>query len=101
MQACVVIRRLTLSLSDELHRFQPTFFTGEIVDKITATIQQPLERYGQSTIKRDKTERMRPELFPPGRCVHFYRDGYGTSVAVIPNDFFHEIDVSRRMIDGV
>lgn len=33
-----------------------------------------------------------------GKCIHFYRDGFGLSGAVVPCTFFNEIDVHRRMV---
>jgi hypothetical protein len=32
-----------------------------------------------------------PVLFPPGECIHFYRDGSGISGAFVPCDFFNEV----------
>ncbi|KAL3791048.1 hypothetical protein ACHAW5_002825 [Stephanodiscus triporus] len=40
-----------------------------------------------------------PVLFPPGECIHFYRDGSGISGSYVPCDFFNEIDVARTMVD--
>jgi hypothetical protein len=39
------------------------------------------------------------ELFPPGKCIHFYRDGVGISAVEVGCDFFNELDVSRTMVD--
>ena len=33
-----------------------------------------------------------------GKCIHFYRDGFGLAGAVVPCTFFSELDVNRRMI---
>jgi hypothetical protein len=32
-----------------------------------------------------------PVLFPPGECIHFYRDGSGISGSYVPCDFFNEV----------
>ena len=45
------------------------------------------------------TKRMDVTLYPPGTCIHLYTDGYGVSGAMVPCTFFHELDISRRMID--
>lgn len=37
-------------------------------------------------------------LYPPGKCLHLYRDGVGVSAAHVPCTFFKEIDVTRTMI---
>merc|ERR1719253_746371 len=42
---------------------------------------------------------LEPVLFPPGECIHFYRDGSSISGAYVPCDFFNEIDIARTMID--
>jgi hypothetical protein len=38
-------------------------------------------------------------LFPPGTCIHFYRDGSGITGSQPPCTFFDEIDVARTMVD--
>jgi len=43
--------------------------------------------------------RMEPELFPPGRCIHFYQDGRSVSGSYAPCTFFDELDVARTMVD--
>ena len=37
-------------------------------------------------------------LYPPGKCLHLYRDGVGVSAAYVPCTFFKEIDVTRTML---
>ena len=44
-------------------------------------------------------ERQEVVLFPPGKCIHIYRDGVGVSACEVPCDFFKEIDVTRTMVD--
>jgi hypothetical protein len=36
-------------------------------------------------------KRKEPVLFPPGECIHFYRDGSGISGSYVPCDFFDEV----------
>jgi hypothetical protein len=43
-------------------------------------------------------QRMEPVLFPPGKCIYFYRDGFGISGNVVPCTLFNKIDFSRRMV---
>ena len=38
-------------------------------------------------------------LYPPGKCLHFYRDGVGVSCVQAPCTFFNEFDVNRTMLD--
>lgn len=51
-------------------------------------------------ISTDRQTRMPIELLPPGHLIHLYRDGVGISGCSVPNDFFYEIDVTRRMVTG-
>ena len=44
-------------------------------------------------------ERKPPVLYPPGNCIHIYRDGIGFSGTYTPCSFFDQIDVSRTMVD--
>jgi pimeloyl-ACP methyl ester carboxylesterase len=77
-------------------------FPAQVAKSIMATIEPNLKSFVESS-RQDppsSSDRVTPELYPPGRCIHFYSDGVGTSAAVVQNDFFKEIDVSRRMIEG-
>jgi pimeloyl-ACP methyl ester carboxylesterase len=71
-----------------------------MAQKILATIHPLLERHLASTRLAERPARIELEVFPPGNCIHFYDDGRGISSAFVPNTFFTEIDVSRRMVDG-
>ena len=46
--------------------------------------------------KETAVEKMVPCLFPPGCCIHFYRDGSGIDGTYVPCTFFDE--VSKRLI---
>eukprot|EP00956_Cyclotella_meneghiniana_P009233 scaffold12677_cov63-Cyclotella_meneghiniana.AAC.3 len=50
------------------------------------------------TVLRD-FKKMEPMLFPPGTCIHFYRDGSGISGTYTPCTFYNEIDVARTMVE--
>jgi hypothetical protein len=50
-------------------------------------------------VNKDRKKRMKVELFPPGKIIHFYRDGYGITGSITPPTFFDEIEVSRRLLD--
>lgn len=39
-------------------------------------------------------ERQKVVLFPPGRCIHMYRDGVGVSCVQVPCTFFNQLDVT-------
>ncbi len=38
-----------------------------------------------------REERMKPVLYPPGTCIHFYRDGSGIDGTYVPCTFFNEV----------
>ncbi|KAG7347293.1 lipase class 3 [Nitzschia inconspicua] len=38
-------------------------------------------------------------LYPPGKCIHFYRDGVGIAAVEVPCTLFNEFDVTRTMVD--
>jgi hypothetical protein len=77
------------------------FFPAQVSESIMSTVEPHLKSVVESSRKvLPEQARLAPELYPPGRCIHFYSDGNGVSAAVVPNDFFKEIDVNRRMIDG-
>jgi hypothetical protein len=50
-------------------------------------------------VRTVEVEKMKPILFPPGTCIHFYRDGSGITGSYCPCDFFNELDVARTMVD--
>jgi hypothetical protein len=52
----------------------------------------------QQTIKEVSKDRSPPTLFPPGTCIHLYRDGVGFTASYTPCSFFDSIDLRRTMI---
>jgi len=50
-------------------------------------------------MNKDFGERLEPILIPPGKCIHFYRDGSGFSGRHTPCSFFDSVEISRTMID--
>ena len=76
------------------------------LEKVTSTVPSAVESTTQNkdgtdandieTEKRkdNETEHVKkkePVLFPPGDCIHFYRDGCGISGSYVPCDFFNEV----------
>ena len=83
----------------ELQRLYPMIVTSSNVDRVMEFIDPLLDQYLAPTVKAPTNKRMEPILFPPGKCIHFYRDGSGVSGSVVPCDFFNELVISRRMVD--
>ena len=95
-----VQRDLQFTLN-ELQQRHSRIFKETTRQNISQTIESLLTKHLQNTILKDRPEpRMIPELYPPGQCIHLYRDGSGMTGSYVPNTFFSEIDISRRMIDG-
>ena len=82
-----------------LHERQPLIFNKEFMLKAKEVLAPHIKEYAETKIVRKTVERGKVELFPPGKCIHIYRDGVGFSGSFVPNTFFAEVDVSRRMLD--
>lgn len=66
---------------------------------MTDVLDPLIDQFIVDTIKKPTKNRMDPVLFPPGKVIHFYRDGVGVSGSVVPCEFFNELMISRRMVD--
>ena len=75
--------------------FLPSLVDDTVKDRILTHLSSLLPDPA-SFPKHDK--RMEVVLFPPGRCIHFYGDGFGISGSVVPCTFFDELDINRRML---
>lgn len=85
---------------EEMRKRHSRIFKETTASKIAQTVEPLLEKHWNRTFLKERPERLEPEVYPPGKCIHFYRDGSGISGHYVPNTFFSEIDVTRRMIDG-
>ena len=59
----------------------------------TVSVTTSTSNIAESTtvdIERTDTKKV-PILFPPGECIHFYRDGSGISGTYVNCDFFNEV----------
>ena len=66
----------------------------DLVDKAMKELIRP------AILKNDVPKsRIEPEIFPPGRCIHFYQDGRSVSGSYAPCTFFDELDITRTMLD--
>lgn len=57
------------------------------------------KRMEEAQPKARAKPRMPVELYPPGKCIHFFRDGVGITATYAPCEFFGELDVTRTMVD--
>lgn len=83
----------------EVRQLYPFLVSEAMADSLMGVVDNMFEVYVKPTIKAPTTERAKPELCPPGLCVHIYNDGSGMAGSISPGTFFQEIDVSRRLID--
>lgn len=70
----------------------------DAIDGIVRRVEEAMEDYARPKIKKPTKERLQTELFPPGQCIHFYRDGVGISATYSPPTFFNELEVRRTSL---
>jgi len=92
-------RRDIVHALEEVQRVAPALLNESSVEYIMDTVDSWLETYVKPTIPSPTTNRAENILYPPGTCIHFYRDGAGITGSETPCTFFNELDVSRTMID--
>lgn len=93
-------RRDVQQILHELILNKTPFLSEEIIQSIMNSIDDKIiDKIREYRIKDKTTKRMDPILYPPGKCIHFYRDGVAVSGALTPATFFNEIDISRTMIE--
>ena len=82
----------------ELSKMYPLIVPEERKDKLLDLIDPLLQEHVAPSINKRTERRMEVELYPPGKIVHFYRDGSGISGSIVPCTFFNQLDVKRRMV---
>lgn len=92
-------RRDIVHTLDELRRIAPGIMPESACDYIISLADSWFESYVKPTIHVTTTKRKKCILFPPGTCIHFYRDGSGITGSQPPCTFFDEIDLVRTMVD--
>lgn len=85
---------------DEMQRFLPSFVDESVKEKILKNLHVLLPDRSSFVADHhaDENKRMDVVLFPPGRCIHFYSDGFGIAGSVVPCTFFDELDINRRLL---
>jgi Lipase (class 3) len=72
-----VQRDVQFSLN-ELQQRHSRIFKEMTRQKISETIDTLLTRHLQNTLLKEQSQpRIVPEVYPPGQCIHLYRDGCG------------------------
>ena len=91
-------RRDILHALEELRRVAPSLVNESSTEYLMTTIDSWLELYVKPTIQTPTTLRAENVLYPPGTCIHFFRDGVGVTASESPCTFFHDVDVTRTML---
>lgn len=68
---------------------------NEAVDWVTEYLAKEVQP-GMEKITKERSE---VQLFPPGKCIHLFRNGQGVSMHYVPCEFFSEFDVCYSMVD--
>jgi len=69
------------------------------VNDIITWAQDDVQKKIQPEFGNVTKERLPPILFPPGTCIHLFRDGIGYSGSYIPCDFFGVADAARTFVE--
>lgn len=96
-----------VSSSDDSSKSMLSFKIGEDnIQSVMGFIRRGMETVTTTTdaidviVEGKQIKKKQPVLFPPGDCIHFYRDGSGISGAFVPCDFFNEVRVLTFDVDA-
>ena len=87
----------------DIEEYLEIFRSNEFI--LSETVSRALESALNSFLDEElqsiqiNANKTQVELYPPGKIVHYYYDGHRISARCTPNSLFHEIDVSRRMLE--
>jgi hypothetical protein len=76
----------------------PFLLPEEKKEGVVAWFKDQIGRKSKS-LPRGSLQRRDVVLYPPGKCIHFYRDGVGISTVEVPCTLFNELDLARSMVD--
>ena len=69
------------------------------IDDIVANANSDMDRYDRPAFAKVTKERLPRVLYPPGTCIHLFRDGVGYTASYTPCDYFDSVDVTRTLLD--
>ena len=69
---------------DQIDKFLPTFLGEGYKSKFLVPILKSIDDDMLRSHKAITTKRLKPILYPPGKCIHLYRDGFGISGNEVP-----------------
>lgn len=94
-QAVVDVRELFNVIQENTPIKIPQDKIQETLDWVTTYLQTQLK----PEMDKISKDRSTVQLFPPGKCIHMFRDGQGVSLRYTPCDFFRDFDVCFTMVD--
>jgi hypothetical protein len=85
--------KLSINIEDEAIK-KVMEYVHQGLDKVIAPgygTKDGLDRGSKEQKMINEFQKMEPVLFPPGTCIHFYRDGSGISGTFTPCTFYNEV----------
>lgn len=69
------------------------------IDDILAKVNSDMDRYDRPAFAKVTKERLPRVLYPPGSCIHLFRDGFGYTASYTPCSYFDSVDLTRTLLD--
>jgi len=69
------------------------------IGKILAWANGEMDRSDRPAFVKVTKERLPRVLYPPGTCIHVFRDGFGYTGSYTPCSYFDSVDVTRTLLD--
>ena len=88
------VRQLSQVVRDNI----PFELPQDKVDEALGWVSENLAKNVKPDIEKVSRERSDVQLFPPGKCIHMWRNGAGVSMHYVPCDFFNQMDVCPSMV---
>ncbi len=68
------------------------------IDDILTKVNSDMDRYDRPAFAKVTKERLPRVLYPPGSCIHLFRDGFGYTASYTPCSYFDSVDVTRTLL---
>ena len=62
-------------------------------------VQKGMETNEKPKFDQVRKDRLPVVLYPPGTCIHMFRDGFGFTATYTPCSFFNRVEFSRTLFD--
>jgi hypothetical protein len=92
------LRELQYRLSDSTSTLVGKPIDEDAIHKVMGYVHRGIEKVSgegedvsKPSCKDESAEKMIPCLYPPGTCIHLFRDGSGIDGTYVPCTFFDEV----------